>query len=110
MFKGITLGLGIIAGALVAISLTGPVTAAEQSRDPCDSATVTEDQARGIASTFMSDLGYGKNPFSLLHYRLKKAVCVNGQWRVSLTMSQYNSRAENGVVLVNCHSGKIEEG
>ena len=109
MFKFKFLGLGIAAVALAAISLVGPAKAVGPSADACESAVITEDQAKGLARDFMSDLGYGTTPFSLLRYKMKSAVCVNGQWRVSLTMSQYNSRARKGVVLVNCHSGKIEE-
>lgn len=110
MFKHTSLGLIATAGALVAISLAAPAAAAGPVADACETAVVTKHQARGIAHKFMRAQGYETTLGSLFHYRLGDTVCLDGQWRVGVSLRSTRVYDKTKyVVLVNCHSGEIEE-
>lgn len=94
---------------LVAAALSGAAAQDQAAADPCDTAVVDATQARGIASSYLRDMGYDSRATALTRFGVRGVMCRNGQWRVSVNLSQAQSRAERAVVLVNCHSGAIEE-
>ena len=60
----------------------------------------------------MGELGYSLNTAASYAYRIREADCVNGRWRVSLSFRPDQNRLylwKPGVVLVNCHTGEIEQ-
>jgi hypothetical protein len=110
---GLRLGASLIAvfGAIgVFSSLT---TAAEEiTADPCNEAVVTEQEARSAANSFLQEQGWAwwVKDTATTRFRIRKANCVNGQWRVGVTFSRRVDylNGSKGVVLINCHSGAIE--
>ncbi len=108
--RALRLGLGLIAVfAIVGLSNSSASANDAFRPDACDSALISAGQAKGIASAFLRDMGYGSGRTALLRYDARRAICLHGQWRVSFKLSHAASRAEKAVVLVNCHSGEIEE-
>lgn len=108
--RAVWYGLGLITVLGIA-GLSNSSASANDVFTPnvCDSALISAGRATAIASTFLRDLGYGTGRTSLLRYDVGRATCLHGQWRVSFMLSHFTSRAEKAVVLVNCHSGEIEE-
>lgn len=94
---------------LVAAALSGAMAQDQAAADPCDTAVIDATQARGIAISYLRNMGFDSFPTSLTRYSIREVSCRNGQWRVSVNLSQAQSRAERAVVLVNCHTGAIEE-
>ena len=108
--RSVRYGLGLIAVlAIVGLSHSSASANGAFTPDACDSALISAGQATGIASTFLRDMGYGTGRGSIFRFDVRDAVCLHGQWRVSFMLSHFTSRAEKAVVLVNCHSGEIEE-
>lgn len=96
--------------AVLALPLLSPADAeAQQATDPCLSALVSLEQAKGIAGSFLREQGYGTRSTRLLRFGIRDAECLNGKWRVSLDLSHGRSRSQRAVVLVNCHTGAIED-
>ncbi len=96
--------------AILAIAALSGAAAQEQTTaDPCDSAVIDAMQAEGIATTYLRDMGFDTRPTALTRFGVRGVICRNGQWRVSVNLSQAQSRAERAVVLVNCHTGAIED-
>jgi hypothetical protein len=112
---------GLRSGASLVAVLSGiclfsaSAAVAEQvAADPCDSALISEEQAKGTASSLMQELGWdrsGSFRSSAMgtRFRIGEANCVSGQWRVSVTLSRGKAPSMAAVVLINCHSGEIEE-
>ena len=109
--NGLRFGTSLIAILGIVGLLSASAAAAEQvAADPCDSALVNEKEAKRIASSFMQDLGYTRSDtIAGTRFRIREANCVNGQWRVRASLSAGFSPDRETVVLVNCHSGEIEE-
>ena len=113
---GLRLGASLIAvfGAIGVFSSSA--TAAEQvTADPCNEAVVTEQEAKNLASSFLREQGWARwlefRSTATTRFHIREANCLNGQWRVSVI---FNKRVDSlhgkqGVVLINCHSGEIEE-
>ncbi len=114
--QGFPFGASLIV-ILGAIGLSStPATAAEQmSADPCDSALINAVEARNIARSLMQERGWiqSRSIRKTLGigtvFHIKNTNCVNGQWQVRAILREGLSPSRKAVVLINCHSGEMEE-
>ena len=102
-----------VLGAIFLFSASAAV-AEQVAADPCDSALINEKEAKGTASSLMQELGWDRSgsfrsSATGTRFRIGEANCVNGQWRVSVTLNRGKAPSVAAVVLINCHSGEIEE-
>lgn len=98
-----------VGAILAAAAMSGAAAQDQAAMDPCDTAVVDATQARGIATSYLRDMGFDNRPTALTRFGVRGVICRNGQWRVSVNLSQAQSRAEHAVVLINCHTGAIED-
>ena len=105
--------LGTFAIAILGLLLSTGVfagTGSEAGESPCAKAVITADEAKDIASDYMTDLGYNEHVGgSVWHFTLQEASCVNGQWRINVDLGPHISLKEKAMVLVNCQTGEVED-
>lgn len=104
----------IALGTVVAVPLAAPAATAE-TEDPCATAVYSERQARKIVRGHLRELGYrsstsGRHRVLPPTYRIKDVTCRDGKWRVAVVLRESRSEPlSQDVVLVNCHTGAVEQ-
>ena len=107
------LTVGAVLVAILGLLLSKGVFAGvetEAKENPCANSVVTSDEAKEIASDYMTELGYNEHVGgSVWHFTLQEANCVNGQWRIDVDLGPHIALKEKAMVLVNCQTGEIED-